>query len=231
MTAAQTPGTGPVRALVVAKAPVAGQVKTRLGADIGLERAAELAAAALLDTLEACTTAYGAEHCHLALAGDLRDAVGAPELLEAVRGWTLHPQRGEGFAARLVAAHADVADAGPGPVVQVGMDTPQVAPGLLVRAVEGLQRHDAVVGAAEDGGWWVLALRDPRAAAVLAGVEMSTDQTFRDTVAALEGSGLSVGGTTVLRDVDEVPDADAVAHAAPATRFARAWHELRGVRA
>jgi hypothetical protein len=229
MTAAQ--GTGPVRALVVAKAPVAGQVKTRLGADIGLERAAELAAAALLDTLEACTTAYGAEHCHLALAGDLADAVRAPELLEAVHGWTLHPQRGEGFAARLVAAHADVADAGPGPVVQVGMDTPQVAPGLLAGAVDGLHQHDAVVGAAEDGGWWVLALRDPRAAAALAGVEMSTDQTFRDTVAALEGGGLSVGGTTVLRDVDEVADADAVAAAAPDTRFARAWHELRGVRA
>ena len=51
-----------VRALVVAKAPVAGQVKTRLGADVGLEQAAGLAAAALLDTLEACTTAYGAEH-------------------------------------------------------------------------------------------------------------------------------------------------------------------------
>ena len=229
MTAAQ--GTGPVRALVVAKAPVAGQVKTRLGVDVGLERAAELAAAALLDTLEACTTAYGAEHCHLALAGDLAEAVEGSALQEAVRGWTVHAQRGEDFAARLVAAHADVASTGPGPVVQVGMDTPQVTPGLLVGAASGLAEHDAVLGRAEDGGWWVLALRDPRAAAALGGVEMSTDQTFRDTVAALEGSGLSVGGTTALRDVDEVADADAVADDAPATRFARAWHELRGVRA
>lgn len=231
MTGHHDVGDLPVRALVVAKAPVAGQVKTRLGADIGLDEAAGLASAALLDTLEACTAAYGAERCHLALAGDLADAVGASDLLAATRGWTVHPQRGEDFAARLATAHADVADAGPGPVVQVGMDTPQVDADLLAGAVAGLQQHDAVVGAAEDGGWWVLALRDPRAAAALAEVPMSTDDTCRETVAALEGRGLSVGATTVLRDVDEVADADAVAHAAPATRFARAWHDLRGVRA
>ncbi|MBU2074873.1 MAG: hypothetical protein KJ938_10585, partial [Actinobacteria bacterium] len=67
MTGTAAAPTGPVRALVLAKAPVAGHVKTRLGADVGLGRAAELAAAALLDTVEACTAAYGAEHCHLAL--------------------------------------------------------------------------------------------------------------------------------------------------------------------
>ena len=39
--------------LVVAKAPVAGRVKTRLGAEVGMAAAAELAAASLLDTLAA----------------------------------------------------------------------------------------------------------------------------------------------------------------------------------
>ena len=54
-------------------------MKTRLGADIGMERAAEVAAAALLDTLAACVTAVGAGHCHLSLAGELDRAVGAGE--------------------------------------------------------------------------------------------------------------------------------------------------------
>jgi rSAM/selenodomain-associated transferase 1 len=214
---------GPVRALVLAKAPVAGRVKTRLGADVGLERAAELAAAALLDTVEACTTAYGAEHCHLALAGDLADAVAGPELLAATRAWQLHPQRGGGFDERLAAAHADVATSGPGPVVQVGMDTPQLTPALLAVVVAGLDRHDAVLGPAEDGGWWVLALRDPTDAAVLAGVEMSTERTHDDTLAALRARGLDVGTAPVQRDVDTVADADLVAAACPTTRFSRAW--------
>jgi hypothetical protein len=215
--------TGPVRALVLAKAPVAGRVKTRLGADVGLERAAELAAAALLDTVEACTAAYGAEHCHLALAGDLAEAVDGPALLAATRGWHVHPQRGEGFDERLAAAHADVAHSGPGPVVQVGMDTPQLTPDLLGLVVAGLERHDAVLGPAEDGGWWVLALRDPHDAAVLAGVQMSTERTHDDTLAALRARGLAVGTAPVERDVDTVADADVVAAACPSSRFARAW--------
>lgn len=229
MTARPGADAAPVRALVVAKAPVAGQVKTRLGVVVGHQEAAGLAAAALLDTLEACATAYGVEHCHLALAGDLAEAVGASDLLAAAHGWTVHAQRGEDFADRLVAAHADVAATGPGPVVQVGMDTPQLTPALLAATASGLDEHQAVLGPADDGGWWVLALRDPRDAAALAGVPMSTPQTHRATAAALVARGLSVGTTTVLCDVDEVGDADTVADLAPGTRFARSWRQLRRV--
>lgn len=215
------------RMLVVAKAPVAGQVKTRLGADIGLEAAAEVAAACLLDTLAACTEAVGAEHCHLDLAGDLADAVRADELLAASAGWTTSPQRGDGFDERLAHAHASVAATGPGPVVQVGMDTPQVTSALLLDVAAGLADHDAVLGPADDGGWWVLALRDPLAARALVGVEMSTPTTYDDTRAALEAAGLRVGGTATLLDVDTVADAEALlADDAPGARFAASWKAL-----
>ena len=70
-----------VHALVVAKAPEPGLVKTRLGAKIGMERAADLACASLLDTIMACTAAVGAELCHLSLAGHLDRAVGAAQPL------------------------------------------------------------------------------------------------------------------------------------------------------
>ena len=226
------------RTLVMAKAPVAGRVKTRLGADVGLDVAAHLAAAALLDTLEACTSAVGASSCHLALDGDLDEAVEHEALRDALVGWSVTPQRGEGFAARLVAAHDD---AGPGVVVQVGMDTPHLTPALLDAAAAPLleeapldDRYDAVLGPALDGGWWVLARRDPAVAAVLDGVEMSTERTGADTRAALEAAGWRVAGTAALLDVDAVADADAVAAEAPGTRFARAWVEaprLTGERA
>ena len=124
-----------------------------------MARAADVAAAALLDTLAAATAAVGAGQCHLSLDGDLDRAVRGPELREALTGWTVHPQRGGDFGARLAAAHAHV----PGPVVQVGMDTPQLTPHLLLASAAGLDVHDAVLGPAEDGGWWVLALRDPAA--------------------------------------------------------------------
>ncbi len=205
--------------LVVAKAPEVGRVKTRLGAEIGMERAADVAAAALLDTLAAATSAVGAGQCHLSLAGDLERGAHGPELRAALVGWTVHAQHGPDFGARLADAHARV----PGPVVQIGMDTPHVTPDLLLAAASGLEDHDAVLGPAEDGGWWVLALRDPARAAVLRGVRMSTPTTGADTRAALAKAGLDVGTTATLRDVDEVADADAVARLAPRSRFAEAW--------
>ncbi len=200
-----------VRMLVLAKAPVAGEAKTRLGAEIGMQAAADVAAAALEDTLAACEAAVGAERCVLALAGEM----------EAPAGWTVVPQRGDGFAERLVNAHAD---AGPGPVVQVGMDTPQATPDQLLAVAARLEEgYDVVVGRAEDGGWWVLARHDPAAAEPLGAVEMSTPSTYDDTCAALAAARWRVGTTVPLRDVDTVADAAAVAALAPDTRFARTW--------
>lgn len=214
-----------MKVLVVAKAPVPGQVKTRLGADIGHDRAAAVAAASLLDTLSACD-ASGAER-HLSLAGDLRDAVDGPRIAAALAGWTVTPQQGDGFAERLAGAHHD---AGPGLVVQIGMDTPHVTAGALRAAADAMSSHDAVLGPALDGGWWVLARRDPEATRALAAVAMSTPSTLVDTQRALEQAGCRVGRTSIVRDVDTVADADAVATLAPGTRFAAAWREVRARR-
>lgn len=156
----------------------------------------------------------------LALSGDLDGAAREAELREALSGWSVLPQRGDDFAARLAAAHAD---AGPGPVVQVGMDTPQVTPDLLRGVARGLADAEAVLGPATDGGWWVLALRDPDHAARLGSVPMSTATTGRDTRDVLVAAGLRVGDAPPLTDVDTAEDAVLVARDAPAGEFARAW--------
>lgn len=207
--------------LVMAKAPVPGLVKTRLAADIGDDRAADLAAAALLDTIDAARAAGAAGH--LSLAGELADALRSDEIAEALVGWRITSQRGDGFAERLVNAHAD---AGPGLVLQVGMDTPQLTAALIRGAADALADHDAVLGPAPDGGWWVLGRRDPRVAEALAGVEMSTPSTCADTEGALVHAGHRVARTATLLDVDTLADARVVAESAPATRFARSWRAL-----
>ena len=205
--------------LVMAKAPVPGAVKTRLAATTGPDVASDLAAAALLDTIDAVAATPGARG-HLALAGDLTDATRSHELRRALAGWTVTTQAGDGFAERLVHAHAA---AGPGPVVQVGMDTPHVTPDLLLAAADALETNDAALGPAPDGGWWVLARRDPAVAKVLAGVRMSTPTTCADTRAALSRAGHTVALTAELADVDTAEDAAAVAALAPRGRFATAW--------
>lgn len=212
------------RALLVAKAPVPREVKTRLGAEVGMHAAAEVAAAALLDTLAACGAAFGAGNCLLALSGDLSEAVRGPEIETALVGWQVFRQRGDDLGTRLAHAHADVPD-GP-PVLQVGMDTPQLAAEHLRAGAAALDDADAVLGPAEDGGWWLLGLRDPAAAEALRGVPMSTPTTYDDTRRALEDRGLQVATGAVLPDVDTVAEAELVARGHPDTEFARAWAEV-----
>ncbi|MGV0604812.1 TIGR04282 family arsenosugar biosynthesis glycosyltransferase [Mycolicibacterium sp. XJ1904] len=209
-----------VTVLVVAKAPVAGLAKTRLAATIGDAAAADLAAAALLDTLDAVAAAPVGRRV-VALTGDLRQASRGDEIAAALGGLTVVPQRGADFAQRLANAHAD-ASAGD-PVLQIGMDTPQVTAGLLAECGRALIGSDAVLGPATDGGWWLLGVSQPSMAECLRSVPMSQSDTGALTLAALRGKGIDVGLLDELADFDTIADIDAVRRRCAAdSRFALA---------
>jgi len=216
----------PVAVLVVAKAPVPGLAKTRLAADVGAEAAAAIAAAALLDTLDAVADAAVAARV-VALTGDLERACCGSEIRDRLNECIVIPQRGGDFAERLAHAHADAATATGLPVVQIGMDTPQVTAALLDVCGSALSDADAVLGMARDGGWWVLGVRDSGTAACLADVEMSTSDTGAKTLAALRATGATVALVAELADVDTVDDVDEVRRAClPDSRFVRATRGL-----
>jgi len=217
----------PVVALVVAKAPVPGLAKTRLAAAIGDRAAADIAAAALLDTLDAVAAAPLAARV-VAMTGDLAAACSSNEIRSRLEAFTVVPQRGDAFADRLANAHLDAAAAaGLQAVFQIGMDTPQVSAGLLAECAEGLLDADAVLGLAADGGWWALGVADASMADCLRQVPMSQDDTGALTLAALSAKGIRVGLVTELADVDTIDDIESVRSAcATESRFARA---VRGV--
>ncbi|MBP2340715.1 rSAM/selenodomain-associated transferase 1 [Saccharothrix coeruleofusca] len=208
--------------LVVAKAPVPGAAKTRLTPPATPGQAAEIAAAALLDTLDAVLRTPGVRPV-VALTGDLSAACRRAELRAALRRFLVLPQRGADFAERLANAHADTARRHGLPVLQIGMDTPQVTPQLLDSSVGALAEHDAVLGPAEDGGWWALGLRDATRARALRDVPMSRNDTGVRTASALRDKG--IGMLPTLSDVDTIDDALAVAGNLPGTRFAEAVRE------
>lgn len=214
--------------LVVAKSPVAGLAKTRLAATIGPGAAADLAAAALLDTLDA-VRAVGASAHVVALTGDLGRAERADELAEVLADFVVLAQRGDGLDERLAAAHADAAAVAPGPVLQIGMDTPQVDAELLAASAESLTGPDVggVFGPAADGGWWALGLTDPMSAAFLLGIPMSRQDTGARTLAGLERAVGTVAHLPELTDVDTVDDLWPVAALQPAgSRFRSAVERL-----
>jgi rSAM/selenodomain-associated transferase 1 len=212
----------PVAVLVVAKAPVPGLAKTRLAAGVGAETAAAIAAAALLDTLDAVADAAVTARV-VALTGDLGRACCGSEIRDRLDDFVVVLQRGGDFAKRLANAHADAAAATGLPVVQIGMDTPQVTAALLDACGNALSDADAVLGMARDGGWWVLGVRDSSTAACLADVEMSTSATGVETLAALRATGATVTLVAELADIDTVDDIGEVRRAClPDSRFVRA---------
>jgi hypothetical protein len=210
----------PVALLVVAKAPVPGLAKTRLAASIGDAAAADHAAAALLDTLDAVAAAPVAARI-VALTGDLSAAGRSADIERRLADFIVVGQRGDDFADRLANAHADAAAAAGGlPVLQIGMDTPQVTADLLAECATTLCEADAVLGMACDGGWWVLGVTDPAMAECLRGVPMSQPDTGAVTLRALRDTGLDVHLVAELADVDTIDDVEVVGRVClPGSRF------------
>ncbi|MFD7059796.1 DUF2064 domain-containing protein [Streptomyces sp. NPDC059906] len=189
--------------LVIAKEPRPGRVKTRLTPPFTPVEAAALAEEALADTLSV-VAATPARRRMLVL-----DGAPGPWLPP---GFEVVPQCAGGLDARLAAAFAGCT----GPALLIGMDTPQVTPGLL--DVDFCD-CDAYFGPAEDGGFWALGLARPEPA-LLRGVPMSTPVTGAVQRERLLAAGLRVRDLPALRDVDTAADARAVAALAPDGRFA-----------
>jgi glycosyltransferase A (GT-A) superfamily protein (DUF2064 family) len=170
-----------------------------------------IARAALDDTLMAASATRAVRHT-LVLCGDY----------PAPHGWQVMPQRGNGLGERLANAFADTALPGVATIL-IGMDTPQVSVALLTDVIDRLAWADAVLAPATDGGWWALALREPRHADMLRAVPMSTSDTGAMTTKALLRLGLRIAPPPPgLRDVDTAADALEVAAACPDSSFADA---------
>ena len=199
--------------LVIAKAPVPGRVKTRLTPPCTPEQAARIAAAAIADTLAAVDAVEREVRRIVVLDGEPGPWI--PD------GFDVIAQRGDGLAERLAAAFADAG----GPAFLVGMDTPQVTPALLDAGLDAVRDGDAAFGAALDGGYWGIGLREPDAR-VFEDVPMSEDNTGAVQRARLAILGLQTATLPPLRDIDTIDDARAVAREAPDGRLAAALAEI-----
>ncbi|MEU2155085.1 DUF2064 domain-containing protein [Streptomyces sp. NPDC019396] len=202
--------------LVMAKEPVPGRVKTRLTSLYTPREAAALAEAALIDTLE---TVRATPAGRRVLVLDGAPGRWLPPGIEVVA------QAAGSLDMRLAAAFAGCS----GPALLIGMDTPQVTPGMLADGLR-LAPGRAVFGPADDGGFWALGLAEPDPDLV-AGVPMSVARTGAVQRLRLEEAGLSVRELPRLTDVDTPRDAALVADGAPDTRFAAEVRRLARLRA
>jgi rSAM/selenodomain-associated transferase 2/rSAM/selenodomain-associated transferase 1 len=176
---------------IFAKPPVAGRVKTRLAAALGPERAAALARAFLDDTIAAVRALPWAQ---VALASTEPVPGDVPVLLQ-----------GEGdLGARIERVLCNALQLAPF-AIAIGADAPALPRRLLEAARDALQRADAVLGPAYDGGFYLLGLRRcPEG--LLADLPWSRSDTFVRTLARLRERGLRTELIDPWFDVDRAED-------------------------
>lgn len=178
---------------IFAKPPVAGKVKTRLAAALGPGRAADLARAFLDDTIAAVTALPWAQ-AMLATTEPVRSQL---EVLLQGDG-----DLGARIERVLRAALQRAAFA-----IAIGADAPALPARLLEGARAALEDSDAVIGPADDGGFYLLGLRAcPEG--LLSDLPWSSSDTFTRTVERLRARGLRVEVLERWFDVDRVEDLD-----------------------
>lgn len=202
--------TGRDALVIVAKYPTPGHVKTRLGATIGFEQSSRLYRAFLQDLAARFTPAA---------LGDGYDLIWAcaddPMLMARVLGSEARmiPQRGDDLATRLYHICGDTAALGYARTIILGSDSPHVPAAAVARALALLESCDVALGPADDGGYYLVGLRNqPTPPDIFTGIVMSTSQVLTQTMERIAALGLTARLIETTFDVDTEADMLRLAH-------------------
>ena len=188
--------------ILFVKVPARSQVKTRLAAALGEEAALELYqrfVQDILDTLE--QTGIPVMICYY-----------PPDNRNAVAGWLgpeqkYLPQEGRDVGERMENAFRQAFNRGFSRVVLIGSDIPDLPAPLIKEALAALHMHDAVIGPARDGGYYLIGFRnDTFFPGVFSGIAWSTGTVFRSTMQAFGKAGQRVHELPLWQDVDTIED-------------------------
>lgn len=186
--------------IVFVKAPVPGKVKTRLQVPLSGVQAARLYAAFVRD---AVTSARLCSEAAVSVAYEPHPEHPDLDWLKDAPSW--FPQAEGDLGSRLIAAFARAFRAGTSKVVVIGSDCPDLESEALRQAFARLDDSQAVLGPAEDGGYYLVGLRAPMPHLFLK-MGWSGPEVLKHTIERLRLRGDSHSLLTVRRDVDTFED-------------------------
>lgn len=179
------------RLAIFARAPIRGRVKTRLAKDIGTDAALLAYRELLALTLSRLAPGQGSFSPEIWVEGD------SPEVVTWRRRFAVFAQPPGDIGERMAAAFKAGVD------VLVGCDIPCLTAAYVDEAVAALADADLVLGPTEDGGYCLVAMREPQIG-IFQNVPWSTGDVLTTTLEA--ASGLSVKTLDTLWDVDNGND-------------------------
>ncbi len=190
--------------LLFVKYPEPGRVKTRLAATVGADAAARIyrrLVAAVIESLpdeEELVVAFDPPEKRAEIVAWLGAA-------PAGRRAVFLPQAEGDLGARLERAFAETFALGFENVAVIGSDCIELTPATFTATWQALGSHDAVLGPSTDGGYYLLALREP-CAALFRDIAWSTDAVRAETLARARSAGLRVLELAALPDIDTEAD-------------------------
>lgn len=203
--------------VIFAKAPIAGQVKTRLCPPLTPDEAATLHGSFVIDMLE--RTKVAAIKLKLPIDRYLACAPSSTlvffQIMEERQSVKLIDQVGDDLGARMEQAFATLFGKGYQRVFIVGTDVPSLPLDHYKQALALLDTHDVVLGPALDGGYYLIGLKRPRPE-LFAGIAWSTDRVLAATQEKAASLGLKLALIPSWRDVDSIDDLQALIDASAA---------------
>lgn len=193
--------------VIFAKAPIPGEVKTRLCPPLTPDEAATLHGSFVIDMLERTKLAVAKLQLpfHRYLACAPSSELVFFKIMEERQGVRLLDQGGDDLGQRMHQTFADLFAKGYKQIIIVGTDVPTLPLSVYQEALTLLGKSDVVLGPALDGGYYLIGLTQPTGK-LFTGVPWSTDQVLAVTQQNATTLGLSVGLTTRWRDVDTIAD-------------------------
>lgn len=192
----------PIALIIFAKAPIPGEVKTRLCPPLDHEEAASLHGSLVLDAIE---RTKGLQGITLYVAGSPDISHPFFKVMEGRYGARLLEQQGPDLGTRMQRAMQDASDDGCSPVLLTGTDLPTLPRANLVEGLKLAKVHDVVLGPTADGGYYLIALRK-MVPDLFQGPAWSTPSVFADTRKKVEAAGLTLGLLPECRDLDQPDD-------------------------
>lgn len=191
--------------VVMARFPEKGKTKTRLARTIGDDEALHLYRAFLIDLAQRFADqedfelywAYAPTEANYASFM----ATLVPSLAKYMRYF---PQEGADLGMRLHAVFKEMQKRAFHNTVVIGSDVPHIDRDIVANARKAFDEADVVLGPADDGGYYLIALREPYD--VFSGIPMSTDGVMQMTMNLAHRQGLKVHLLQPLFDVDEITD-------------------------
>lgn len=185
--------------IIFTRYPEVGKTKTRLIPALGEAGAAKLQQKLTEYTVQEASKV--AVNCRIYFSG------GNQELMREWLGdsYAYYPQSEGDLGEKLIAALEETCSENVEKVVIIGIDCPDLNADLIKQAFSELSDKDVVLGKAEDGGYYLIGLRDC-IPALFQGITWGTDQVLQQTVAIAEKLGLEMSFLPMLNDIDTPED-------------------------